>query len=93
MEFKWDEKDGRSVQDLFGIRLFYWQNWNDINVGFLQFSNVEFLYESMAMYNGLDVSMDMSGMLTVWDKDEEVWRGFACQIPEFMEAVKAKFIV
>ena len=74
----------RNTEKLFGIPLFYWEEWDEIDTGFLQFYNVEFLFESMKKYNGMDASLDMNGEIAITDsKGEEVWKGLACAIPEF----------
>lgn len=72
------------IQKLFDIPLFCWEGWDEIETGFLQFYNVEFMFESMKKYNGMDASLDMNGEIAVTDGDgTEVWKGFACAIPEF----------
>lgn len=58
--------------------------------GFLQFYNVEFPFESMKKYNWLDVSLNMNGEMLITSTDEEVWNGFAIDIPEFLEEMKKK---
>lgn len=78
-------------EKLFDIVLFSWEGWDEIETGFLQFYNVQFPFESMKKYNGMDVSLDMNGEISISSDDEEVWKGFACQIPEFMQAIKEKY--
>lgn len=81
----------RNVQRLFDIPLFYWEEWDEIETGFLQFYNVNFLFSSMEKYNGMDVSLDMNGELAITDSDgNEVWKGFACEIPEFLQGVNER---
>ena len=80
----------RSEQKIFGIKIFTWESWDEIDVGFLKFCNVDFPYESMKKYNGSDVSLDMNGEMIITSDDgegEELWRGFAIEIPEFFEAI------
>ena len=75
---------GKNTEKLFDIPLFYWEEWDEIETGFLQFYNVEFLFESMKKYNGMDASLDMNGEIAITDEDgNEIWKGFACAIPEF----------
>lgn len=84
----------RNKEKLFNILVFYWEGWDEIETGFLQFYNVEFPYESMKKYNGCDVSLDMNGEITIWSDNEEIaelWKGFAVEIPEFLEEFKKKF--
>lgn len=84
----------RATEKLFDIPLFYWEEWDEIETGFLQFYNVEFLFESMKKYNGMDASLDMNGEIAVTDGDgNEVWKGFACAIPEFRSELNAIYSV
>ena len=84
----------KNAEKLFDIPLFYWEEWDEIDTGFLQFYNVEFLFESMKKYNGMDASLDMNGELAITDNNgDEVWKGFACAIPEFRREVNLKFEV
>lgn len=81
-------------QKLFGIVIFTWEEWDDIDSECAQFYNVNFPFESMKKYNGMDASLDMNGELSVTEKSgecKEVWKGYVCEIPEFMRAVMAKF--
>ena len=81
----------RNVQKLFDIPLFYWEEWDEIETSFLQFYNVNFLFSSMEKYNGMDVSLDMNGELAITDSSgDEVWKGFACAIPEFRRELNAR---
>ena len=81
----------RNKEKLFDIPLFYWESWDEIETGFLQFYNVEFLFESMKKYNGMDASLDMNGEIAITSSEgEEVWKGFACAIPEFLQEVNGR---
>lgn len=85
---------GRNTKKLFGIPLFYWEEWDEIDTGFLQFNNVEFLFDSMKKYNGMDASLDMNGEIAITDNNgDEVWKGFACAIPEFRRELNAIYSV
>ena len=42
----------------------------------------------MKKYNGLDVSLNMNGEMSITSNDEEVWKGFSIDIPEFLEEMK-----
>lgn len=81
-------------QKLFGIELFKWKEWDEIETGFLQFHNVEFPYESMKKYNGMDVALNMDGEIMITndlpDGLEGVWSGYAYEIPEFMDELNKK---
>ncbi len=82
----------RAEQKLFGITIFTWDGWDEIDTGNMQFYNVEFPFDSMKKYNGMDASLDMDGRLSITEKDgdcKEVWNGYVCKIPEFMERVNA----
>ena len=84
----------RNEQKIFGITIFTWEGWDEIETGFLQFYNVQFPYESMKKCNGSDVSLDMNGEITICSDNEEsaeLWKGFAVEIPEFLEEFKKKF--
>ena len=79
------------MQKLFDIPLFYWDSWDEIEAGFLQFYIVEFLLESMKKYNFMDASLNINGEIVITDDDgDEVWRGFACAIPEFRRELNAR---
>ena len=81
----------RNTEKLFDIPLFYWEEWGEIETGFLQFYNVNFSFESMKKYNGMDASLDMNGEITITNSEgEEVWKGFACEIPEFLQGVNER---
>lgn len=81
----------RNTEELFDIPLFYWEAWDEIETGFLQFYNVEFPFESMKKYNGMDASLDMNGEIAITNSEgEEVWKGFACAIPEFLQEVNGR---
>lgn len=81
----------RNTEKLFDIPLFYWKEWDEIETGFLQFYNVEFPFESMKKYNGMDASLDMNGEIAITNiEGKEVWKGFACAIPEFLCEVNAR---
>lgn len=84
----------RARQELFGLLIFTWDNFDIIDADLIQFYNIEFPYDSMKKYNGMDASLDMDGKLSITTREgecEEVWKGYVCAIPEFMERVKAKF--
>lgn len=84
--------NNRTEEKLFDITLFTWEEWDELETGFLQFYNIEFPFESMNKYNGMDASMDMNGEIVITNDDcEETWRGFACEIPEFMSEMMKKF--
>lgn len=84
----------RTRQELFGILIFTWDSCDIIDAGEIRFYNIEFPYESMKQYNGMDASLNMDGELSIATREgecEEVWRYYACAIPEFMDALSAKF--
>ena len=85
--------NNRTEEKLFDITLFTWEEWDELETGFLQFYNIEFPFESMKKYNGMDASMDMNGDIAITNNEdgEEIWRGFACEIPEFMSEMMKKF--
>lgn len=78
-------------QKMFGVVIFTWDGWDEIETGCLQYYTVSFPFESMKKYNGMDASLDMEGELSITEKNgecKEVWKGFVSDIPEFMEAIK-----
>ena len=84
----------RTRQELFGLLIFTWDSCDIIDTDLIQFYNVEFPYDSMKKYNGMDASLDMDGKLSITTREgecEEVWEDYVCAIPEFMDRVKAKF--
>lgn len=84
----------RARQELFGILVFTWDSCDIIDAGEIQFYDIEFPYESMKKYNGMDATIDMDGALSITTREgecEEVWKDYVCAIPEFMSRVKAKF--
>lgn len=84
----------RTRQELFGLLIFTWDSCDIIDTDLIQFYNIEFPYDSMKKYNGMDASLDMDGKLSITTREgerEEVWKDYVCAIPEFMERVKAKF--
>ena len=79
-------------QKLFGIVIFSWEEWDEIDTECSQFYDVKFPFESMDRYNGMDASFSSEGEISVTDKAGNiVWEGYACQIPEFMSRIKAEF--
>ena len=82
----------REVETLFDIPLFAFTDWTEIETGVLQLYNVEFPFPSMKKYNGSDVSIDMDGELIIYDEEgEDIWKVYACEIPEFMKSVQETF--
>lgn len=91
----------RYEEKLFDIPIFTWEEWDIIFNDTFQFYNIEFLFDSMKQYNGCDCSLDRNGKLYITRsgeqigndlyKTEEVWEGFVCQIPEFIEELNKKY--
>ena len=91
----------RFQQKLFNIPIFTWEDWDGYDTDSLIFYNVEFPFESMKQYNGCDCSLELNGKLTISKLGEEiskdfyrteiVWKGFVCEIPEFMEELNKKY--
>lgn len=77
-------------QEMFGVVIFTWDEWDEIDTGCLQFYTVNFPFDSMKKYNGMDASLDMDGELRITEKDgecDELWKGYVSEIPEFMAAI------
>ena len=78
-------------QKMFGVVIFTWDEWDEVDTGCLQFYNINFSFESMKKYNGMDASLDMDGELSITEKDgdcKEVWKGYLTEIPEFMAEIR-----
>lgn len=94
-------QEDKIPQVFFDIPIFTWEGWDQLDFGVLQFYNVEFQYESMKQYNGCDCSLDLNGRLIITQQEEqidedtfnsiEVWEGFVCEIPEFLEIVNKRY--
>ena len=75
-----------NIQMFCGKKLFTWKEWDDIDVGHLQFYNVEFCIDSMKKYNGMSVYLNLEGKLEIYDKDNNIkWAGWVIDIPGFLE--------
>lgn len=84
----------RARQELFGLLIFTWEDCDIVDTDLIQFYNIEFPYESMKKYNGMDASLNMDGELSITAREgecEEVWKDYVCAIPEFMSRIKAEF--
>lgn len=80
---------------IFGVVIFTYEGWDEIETGYLQFYMVDFPFDSMKRYNGMDASLDMEGQLSITEKEgecKEVWKGFVSEIPEFMAEVTKKYV-
>lgn len=74
----------RNEQYFLGKTLFTWESWDEVDVAFLFFYNVEFSFESMKKYNGCDVSLDIEGSMEVYDENNKVvWTGFVTDIEDW----------
>ena len=92
----------RTTQTLFGIPIFSWEDWDQIDTDVFNFYNIIFSFplQSMRKYNGCDCSLDLNGDLIITKTGEEiekdlykteiVWSGLVCDIPEFMEKLNKK---
>lgn len=91
----------RYEEKLFDIPIFTWEEWDIVFDDTYKFYNIEFQFNSMKQYNGCDCSLDRNGELCVTKlgkqishdcfETEEVWKGFVCQIPEFLEELNKKY--
>lgn len=81
------DNNKRKLQDMFGIEIFEWDGWDEIDIGYLNFYNVKFLLDSMKIYDGRNVSLNMSGLLEVYSEDgtKTLWSEYLNTIPEFKE--------
>lgn len=61
-------------QTFLGKVLFTFDGWDEIDVAFLQFYNVQFPFKSMEEYNGMTVTLQLDGTMEIYDKDAKlVW--------------------
>lgn len=74
----------RNEQKFLGKTLFTYDGWDDLDVGMLQFYDVNFPFESMKKYNGCVVSLQLEGTMEVYhDNGKLVWSGFPIDIEEW----------
>lgn len=87
-----------NTQYFLGIDLFTWNDlydvesdmlqfyWDEIDNDMFQFYNVNFPFESMKRFNGMDITFQLEGTLQIFNEDGKVlWEGFPTQIEEFRE--------
>lgn len=68
----------RVEQTFLGKVLFTYEGWDEIDVAFLQFYNVQFPFKSMEEYNGMTVTLQLDGTMEIYDKNTNlVCRGVA----------------
>lgn len=78
----------RHEQKFCNVTIFTWEEWDDAEVGVLQYYNVEFPFESMKKYNGMTVVFSLEGQLTLFDKnDNEILDIWVTDIPEVREHI------
>lgn len=81
-----------TTQMFFGIPLFDWESWDEVEIGRLQFYNVNFYFDSMKKFDNMCIELDISGEIRICDdKGLDVWKGFACEIPEFLQKVNETY--
>ena len=78
-------EETKRIEKFCGIDLFYWDGWDDLDVGELQFYDVEFCMESMKKYNGATVVRNINGMMEIYDNEDIIWEGYPTEIPEIMD--------
>lgn len=84
-----------NVEKFCGIKILEWEEWDDIDVGKLQFYNVKFLLSSMEKYNeiiGITVTRNLDGKMEIYNDDMKViWDGYITDIPEVMEELNNRY--
>ena len=84
-----------NVEKFCGIKIFEWEEWDDIDIGELQFYNVKFLLSSMEKYNeiiGITVTRNLDGKMKIYNDDMKViWNGYITDIPEVMEELNNRY--
>lgn len=81
-----------NTEEFCGIKIFEWEEWDDISVGILQYYNVKFLFYSMKQYDGNIVSMNIDGQMIIYnDPIKIIWKGYITDIPEVMEKLNNRY--
>lgn len=84
-----------NVEKFCGIKIFEWEEWDEIDIGELQFDNVKFLLSSMEKYNeiiGITVTRNLDGKMKIYNDDMKViWDGYISDIPEVMEELNNRY--
>lgn len=76
----------RTEQNFLGKLLFTYVDWDEIEVAFLQFYNVEFPFPSMQKYNGCTVTLQLDGTMEIYNENGIVWgSAFPTDIDEWEE--------
>lgn len=79
------ENTERKVENLFGIDIFEWDGWDELDVGEFQFYKVKFMFDSMKQFDDMCAVRNMKGYLTIYNNEgtETLWEGYIINIPEF----------
>lgn len=78
------------IESLFGIELFSYDQVSMYEDG-MQYTNVEFFFDSMKEFNGMCLEVSWDWNLAVWTNDgQKVKELSLIDIPEFREKLKAK---
>lgn len=81
-----------NTEEFCGIKIFEWEEWDDISVGILQYYNVKFLFSSMKQYDGNIVSMNIDGQMIIYNDPIKIIRkGYITDIPEVMEKLNNRY--
>lgn len=81
-----------NTEEFCGIKIFEWEEWDDISVGILQYYNVKFLLSSMKQYDGNIVSMNIDGQMIIYnDPIKIIWKGYITDILEVMEELNNRY--
>ena len=81
-----------NVEKFCGIKIFEWEEWDDISVGILQYYNVKFLLSSMKQYDGNIVPINIDGQMIIYnDSSKIIWKGYITDIPEVMEELNNRY--
>lgn len=84
-----ETKTERQEQKFCNVTIFTWEECDNVEVGVLQYYNVEFPFESMKKYNGSDVFYTLEGQLKIYvhNEAEVIWSGWVTDIPEVREHI------
>lgn len=83
--------DERNTESFCGIDIFTWKDWDEVDVGCLQFYDVLFCMPSMKEYNSYTVTVNLGGVLSIYsDNGGIIWSEYITAIPEVIKELKRR---
>lgn len=81
-----DKSLENGIDEMFGIHILSFDDYDVCEAGMVQYNNVVFEFESMKQYDGSYVERSLEGNIVIWSATgEQLWEGKAVDIPEFRE--------